>query len=252
MRKYNLGFIKDEDLYRHVYETVSQYSFQLNLKEFNRNLIDPIKLTFDSILYGQGMKQTIENEVLRQFDKSNTNLIGYFHQNIFNYISTNWIVPEKGYDIENHKEQIYVEMKNKHNTMNSSSSAKTYMRFQRTIISNQKARCLLVEVIAKKSQNVPWVITLDGVKQEPLDSIRRVSIDKFYELVTGNNLAFKQLCEVLPIVIKDVVSDLKKRRKHNSVFKELNQLSEDLLTSIYLLSFQKYEGFDNFTILDNE
>ncbi len=252
MKKYNLDFIKDEDLYKHVYETVKQYSFQLNLKEFNKNLIDPIKLTFDSIVYGQGMKQTIENEVLRQFDKSNTNLIGYFHQNIFNYISKDWIVPEKGYDVENHKEQIYVEMKNKHNTMNSSSSAKAYMRFQRTIISNPKARCLLVEVIAKKSQNIPWVITLDGIKQEALTSIRRVSIDKFYELVTGNCFAFKQLCEVLPIVIKDVVSDLKKRHKCNSVFKELNELSEDLLTSIYLLSFQKYEGFNNFAILNNE
>ncbi len=252
MRKYNLDFIKDEDLYKHVYETVSQYSFQLNLKEFNRNLLDPIKLTFDSIVYEQSLMQTIENEVLRQLDKSNTNLIGYFHQNIFNYFSEDWVVPRKGYDIENHKEQIYVEMKNKHNTMNSSSSAKTYMRFQNTIISNPNATCLLVEVIAKKSQNVPWLITLDGSKQKPLKEIRRVSIDKFYELVTGNNLAFKQLCEVLPIVIKDVVSDLKKRPKHNSVFKELNQLSEDLLTSIYLLSFQKYEGFDNFTILGDE
>ncbi len=252
MRKYNLGFIKDEDLYQHVYNTVSQYSFQLNLKEFNRNLIDPIKLTFDSIIYEQSLKQTVENEVLRQLDKSNTNLIGYFHQNIFNYFSEDWVVPEKGYDIENHKEQIYVEMKNKHNTMNSSSSAKTYMRFQHTLISNPKAKCLLVEVIATKSQNTPWVITLDGVKQKPLEAIRRVSIDKFYELVTGDAFAFRQLCEVLPRVIKDVVSNSKKRRKTNSVFKELNDLSEDLLTSIYLLSFQKYEGFNNFNILRNE
>jgi len=44
---------------------------------------------------------------------------------------------------------IYVEMKNKHNTMNSSSSQKIYMRMQNKILENPKAVCMLVEVIAK-------------------------------------------------------------------------------------------------------
>ena len=59
----------------------------MDLKKFNSNLIDPIKLTFDSIIYDQEFEDTIENEVLRQLDKSNSNLIGYFHQNIFIYFS---------------------------------------------------------------------------------------------------------------------------------------------------------------------
>ncbi len=57
-------------------------------------------------------------------DKSNTNHIGYFHQNIFHYFGHGWTVPIKGYDIINTEQRIYVEMKNKHNTMNSSSSQK--------------------------------------------------------------------------------------------------------------------------------
>lgn len=242
--KYNLGFISDENLYNHVLETVSAYSFRMDLKKFNKNLIDPIKLTFDSIVYNQDIKTTIENEVVRQLDKTNSNLIGYFHQNIFNYFSNDWNVPQNGYDIENKNEKIYVEMKNKHNTMNSSSSAKTYMRFQNTIISEPKAQCFLVEIIAKNSQNIPWVITLDGKKQPSRENIRRISIDKFYGIVTDDKFAFQKLCEVLPQVIRDVVNTLDIRKKENSVFKELSEISTDLLTSIYLLSFEKYEGFD--------
>jgi hypothetical protein len=246
MNEYNLKFISDKDLYEHVSKTVQEYSFEMDLKKFNKNLIDPIKLTFDSIVYGQSYEDTIENEVLRQLDKTNSNLIGYFHQNIFEYFSGDWDVPKQGYDIENKKERIFVEMKNKHNTMNSSSSAKTYMRFQNTILQDRDAKCFLVEIIAKNSQNIPWVITLDKVKQPTNNSIRRVSIDKFYEILTKDKLAFQKLCYVLPTVIKDVVDNLKSKNKKNTVFEELDNLSSDLLTSIYLLSFKKYEGFNNF------
>ncbi|SDY03877.1 Eco47II family restriction endonuclease [Flavobacterium degerlachei] len=243
---YQLDFIDSMDLFNHVKATVLGYSFNMNLKKFNSNLIDPIKLTFDSIVYNQGIEQTIENEVLRQLDKTNSNLIGYFHQNIFHYIGSGWTVPKTGYDIASDEQKIFVEMKNKHNTMNSSSSAKTFMRMQSTIIKDPEAQCLLVEVIANRSQNIPWIITLDGQRQSSNKQIRRVSIDKFYELVTGNKNAFSELCKVMPSVINDVVSNIKISEKENTVFSELNEISDDLLSSIYLLSFERYEGFSKF------
>ena len=63
---------------------------------------------------------------------------------------------------------------------------------------------------------------------------------------TNEKDSFKQLCKVLPIVIIDVVKNIKTREKNNLVYQELNDLSSDLLTSIYLLSFKKYEGFNDF------
>lgn len=246
MREYNLGFISNENLFNHVKDTVSKYSFEMDLKKFNTNLIDPIKLTFDSVVYNQAFEDTIENEVLRQLDKSNSNLIGYFHQNIFKYFSSNWEVPRTGYDVQNTTNKIFVEMKNKHNTMNSSSSAKTYMRMLNTLVQDNEAVCLLVEIIAKNSQNIPWVVTLDNVKQPSNERIRRVSVDRFYEMVTGDVEAFSKLCLILPQVIKDVVEDGDLRSRNNTVFSELANISDDLLTSIYLLSFKKYEGFENF------
>ena len=75
-----------------------------------------------------------------------------------------------------------------------------------------------------------------------------MSIDKFYEIVTGDPFAFKRLCEVLPLVIADVVSSLKQSDiVQNTVLTELLAVAPDnLLKSIYWLSFQKYQGFDNF------
>lgn len=136
MAIYGLGFISDIDLYRHVQETVMKYRFKVDLATFNHNLIDPIKLTFDARVYHKTIREVIEHEVVRQVDKSNTNHIGHFHQNIFRYIGVGWEVPQTGYDIINVKKACYVEMKNKHNTMNSSSSQKTYMRMQNTLLSN--------------------------------------------------------------------------------------------------------------------
>jgi hypothetical protein len=247
MKEYKLDFITDSDLFEHTLNTVKKYRFNISLKEFNKNIVDPIKLTFDSKIYKKDVRGLIEDEIIRQIDKSNTNHIGYFHQNIFNYLGNGWNVPNHGFDVENSDSLIYVEMKNKHNTMNSSSSQKTYMRMQNKLLKNTKATCMLVEVIAKNSQNIIWKMRLDGMPVSD-NRIRRVSIDKFYGIVTGNKHAFKQLCQQLPKVIDDIISTRKLDIGENTVFEELNSISPDILKSLYLTSFKKYEGFDNFEL----
>jgi len=49
----------------------------------------------------------------------------------------------KGFDIINEIDKIYVEMKNKHNTMNSSSSQKIFMKMQNKILNEPDATCML-------------------------------------------------------------------------------------------------------------
>lgn len=250
---YRLDFIADDDLFHHVRETVQKYRFHMDLAKLNHNLIDPIKLTFDAGVYqksftNQALERILENEVLRQMDKSNTNHIGYFHQNIFRYIGKNdgWIVPNQGFDVENHQRKIFVEMKNKHNTMNSSSSAKTYMRMQNKILQNGENCCYLVEIIAKRSQNIVWTCSLDGESVQH-ERIRRVSIDQFYEVVTGQPNAFADLCAVLPRVIGDVVAQEETVLIENTVLADLQKHGvHDILQNLYLLAFQKYQGFERF------
>jgi len=245
MKKYNLDFISDNDFFNHVKETIDKYRVdtKINLKEFNKNLIDPIKLTFDLKVYKKEINDLIESEILRQLDKANTNHIGYFHQNIFRHIGSGWEVPEFGYDIVNESEKYFIEMKNKHNTMNSSSSQKTYMRMQDTLLTIPGATCYLVEVIAKNSQNIAWGVSLDGVPTSH-DRIRRISIDQFYELVTGDVNAFKKLCDKLPEVIDDILIDSESVDVLSGcVSDELREISPDILKSLYLISFGRYKGF---------
>ena len=247
---WNLNFITKEDFKRHVANTIKTYDSTLNgidLKTFNSNIVDPIKLTFDSKVYHKNLKEIIENELMRQRDKTNTNAIGYFHQNIFKYIK-NCEVPDIGFDIIYTKEdgsKVYVEMKNKHNTMNSSSSQKTYLKMTMQLLKEDNCDCYLVEIIAKRSQNIVWSVSLDSQKTTN-ENIRRVSIDKFYEEVTGDKNAFYQICKVLPLIIDEIISENEELSvDEDTVIKELKEKNPDILKSIYLLAFSTYEGFKN-------
>lgn len=82
MNAYNLSFIKEEELYLHVRNTIKAYGESLNritLHDLNKNIIDPIKLIFDKYVYGESWSEIVSHEVFRQRDKSNNNAIGYFH-----------------------------------------------------------------------------------------------------------------------------------------------------------------------------
>lgn len=200
---WDLDFISEEDFKKHVQETIMKYGEKLksyDLKRFNSNLIDPIKLIFDKSIYKTSWEEIVNNEIFRQRDKSNNNDIGYFHQNIFSHFK-GCEVPQEGWDVIYRNPDgiqmpdgdlvhtIYVEMKNKHNTMNSASSAKTYIKMQSQILDDDDCACFLVEAIAKKSQNIKWSTMVDKKKvQHKL--IRRVSMDQFYWILTGDKNAF--------------------------------------------------------------
>ncbi len=246
MRDYNLGFISNEDIYEHVKTTVKSYRREITLAQFNENVVDPVKLTFDSKVYEKSIQQAIADECFRQIDKSNTNRIGYFHQNIFKYAGNGWIVPKEGFDVENNDLHIYVELKNKHNTMNSASSQKTYMKMQGKLLDDDMATCYLVEAISKKSKDDIWRITLDK-KPRSHNKIRRMSMDRFYELVFGDSKAFYKLCMALPLIIEDVITENKELQLSNSVYEELTREHSNLLTALYLLAFSTYEGFSELT-----
>lgn len=246
IRNYNLGFISNEDIYQHVKSTVELYTSFIDLTEFNKNIVDPIKLTFDAKVYGKTFEEIIESECIRQMDKSNSNHIGYFHQNLFNYAGNGWNVPATGFDIVNEEKHIYVELKNKHNTMNASSGQATAMMMLKKITEDPNATCMLVEVIAKRSQNIMWTGTFRGIRLGGDERMRRVSIDKFYEIVFNDKLAFYKLCKALPDILDDVIANSTSLEMHNSVFSDLKEISPNIFKSLYLLAFKTYEGFNNF------
>lgn len=263
---WDLDFISEEDFKNHVKATIMKYGEKLesfDLKRFNSNLIDPIKLIFDKSVYRTSWEEIVNNEIFRQRDKSNNNDIGYFHQNIFSYFK-GCEVPTAGWDViyrnpdgiqlpdGNIVHTIYVEMKNKHNTMNSASSAKTYIKMQGQILDDDDCACFLVEAIAKRSQNIKWTTKVDG-KSVQHRSIRRVSMDQFYSILTGDENAFYKMCMALPDVINSVVNEEGSVKvPQDTVIQELRNVaglyseqSEDLAMAmaVYMLGFNTYAGF---------
>ncbi|MCI9675364.1 MAG: Eco47II family restriction endonuclease [Lachnospiraceae bacterium] len=267
-----LGFISEEDFMKHVGATIEKYGEKLesyDVKRFNKNIIDPIKLIFDKIVYQTSWEEMIGNEIFRQRDKSNNNDIGYFHQRIFQYIDK-CKVPENGkeggWDVIYRNpggiflpdgdvvHTVYVEMKNKHNTMNSASAGKTYIKMQNQLLCDDDCACFLVEAIAQKSQNIKWETTVDG-RRVAHKRIRRVSLDQFYAITTGEQKAFYNMCMVLPGVIEKVVKqDGAVQTPHDTVLQELYHISimagkgsEDMAMAIavYMLGFNSYLGFSN-------
>ena len=268
---WKLNFISEEDFTKHVAATIAQYDKKLlpiDIEKFNSNIVDPVKMIFDKNVYQYSWEELIGNEIFRQRDKSANNDIGYFHQRIFQYID-NCRVPdngkEGGWDVIFHNEEgidlpdgdrvrtVYVEMKNKHNTMNSSSAGKTYIKMQNQLLQNDDCACFLVEAIAKKSQNVKWTTTVNGSNVSH-KRIRRVSMDQFYALVTGCDTAFYDMCMELPNTISKVVStDKNIAIPHDTVIDELKEIAGKLdfeneelamAMAVYMLGFSTYQGFD--------
>lgn len=97
---------------------------------------------------------------------------------------------------------------------------------QGQILEDDDCACLLVEAIAKKSQNIKWSTKVDG-KNVQHRLIRRVSMDQFYAILTGEEDAFYKTCMALPEVI-------------NSVVNENGELS--MAMAVYMLGFNTYMG----------
>lgn len=268
---WNIDFISHKDFKKHVRNTIAHYGEKLepyDVDKFNANIIDPVKMIFDKAVYGEDWSTIISNEIFRQRDKSNTNEIGYFHQRLFEYVAGCHVPPngqEGGWDViydapngyvlddGNMVHKIYVEMKNKHNTMNSAASGKTYIKMQNQLLNDDDCVCFLVEAIARRSQNIIWKTTVDKQKVSH-KRIRRVSIDKFYEIVTGQADAFYKVCMALPRVVDEVLqeNDNEVKTPHDTVYlqilekaREFNGMSKDMamILSMYMLGFSTYNGF---------
>ena len=184
---------------------------------------------------------------MQQTETSEISLIGQFHQNIINNIDTKWQVSHKGFHLINEEDKIYVDIKKKHYTMNSESSRMSYIMMQSELLKDSNVNCILVEVMAKKTQNIPWKISVNKQSFEHAH-IRRVSIVKFYEIVTGDTFAFRKLCQVLPIVLDDVLSSMEVGMMEKSILKKLQVIAPNLLQSFYPSSFIHYDGFESLNI----
>ncbi|AFS77874.1 type-2 restriction enzyme Sau96I [Gottschalkia acidurici 9a] len=249
-----VSFLDDTHLFNcliDLHKTYVSCKNNMTLSKFYKNKIDPIKLQFDMTFNNLNLEEYINLEVTRQNDKTISNAIGHFHQELLGGISgLESLGVGGGCDIRSLDNTIFAEIKNKHNTMNSSSQESTYQKLIKFADEYPNATCYLVEIIATQSQDIQWQGTFNGTYYSH-PKVRRISADRFYALVTGKQNAFYELCSAIPKATQILLSNIAQQNNdvlnQNAVLSSLIQRSNnnnvDILTQIMKDNFTNYYGF---------
>lgn len=247
-----VNFISDEHLLKCIENLHSSYlraKNNLSKKSFYTNKVDTIKLTFDAKFNDISEEDLIQSEILRQIDKSINNSIGTFHEQILGGIDGYEVGNLSGFDIKATDNTLFADIKNKHNTMNSSSAEALFQKLARYADDYKKANCYWVQILAKSSFNEHWRGDING-KEYGHSRVFKISGDQFYALLSGQEDALFQLYKALPTAIRDYLSSVSANdeRKENSALEEIATETEvtkrTILEQITFENYSYYLGFD--------
>ncbi|WP_427871754.1 Eco47II family restriction endonuclease [Flavobacterium sp. MMS24-S5] len=247
-----LNFISDEHFLNcigNLHKSYLKAKNNITKNKFYSNKVDTIKMTLDSKFNDIDEESLIQSEILRQIDKSINNSIGTFHEQILGGINGYEIGSLSGFDIKATNDTLFADIKNKHNTMNSSSSEALFQKLARYADTYKKANCYWVQILAKKSFNTLWHGDING-KEYSHSRVYRISGDRFYALLTGEEDAFFQLYKKLPIAIEDYLNSIAKNQtiNDNSAIDEIktiaNSSKRTVLDQITFENYSYYLGFD--------
>ena len=209
MNKY-VDFVSDEDFLEAVEHVVNGYPTSddddspITVLKESRNTIDEFKTIFDVCVNQTDFKQWSKLEITRQNDKTINNKIGEFHQILLGKVD-GWvdlgIGDETEIDLKKEDNTIFIELKNKYNTMNSSSTKTCREKLENVLEMYPNAIVYWAYVISKdyKSEERVWVY-----HQREDERIRRISGDKLYEMITGDPDALQKTFNAIPIAIMDI------------------------------------------------
>jgi len=174
----------------------------LSQKEFESNKIDPLSFIIESLVLNQTPEEWVTNERFRQVQKSLSNAYGEFHQNILGSFD-GWRIIHKNeglkLDVCKQDKTILAEIKNKHNTMNSSSTKETFNKMKE-IASRpdyKKSTIYLVQIIPKTNKPPQkWMLG-----EESHERIQIASGSWFYDRVSGENGTLANLLQAVYEII---------------------------------------------------
>lgn len=252
MKNKYVDFISDEHFLECVANLHSAYlktKNNISKKNFYSNKVDTIKLTFDAKFNAIDEESLIQAEILRQIDKSINNSIGTFHEQILGGIKGFEVGNLSGFDIKAEDDSLFADIKNKHNTMNSSSAEALFQKLSRYADDYKKSKCYWVQILAKNSFCELWKGDING-KEYSHSRVFKISGDQFYALLSGKENALFQLYKKLPFVIKDYLDSIEKKEsiKENSALEEIKDETKTskrtILDQITFENFSYYLGFE--------
>lgn len=254
MRNKYVNFISDEHLLNCIGNLHISYlkaKNNVNKKEFYKNKVDTIKLTFDSRFNNIDEESLIQSEILRQIDKSINNSIGTFHEQILGGINGFKVGKLSGFDIKAEDNTLFADIKNKHNTMNSSSAEALFQKLARYANDYKKAKCYWVQILAKRSFTALWSGEING-KEYSHSRVYKISGDRFYALLSGQEDAMLQLYTALPMAIRDYMSSLNENEEiaQNSALTEIqSEIKSSKRTVLEQITFENYSYYLGFNKL---
>lgn len=249
-----LSFINDEDLFNCIDKVVNKYtenSSKITLKDFYKNKVDPFKFYFDMQFNSMEIEEYLASEVLRKNDKSISNAIGTFHEELLGSIKGFKRIKVGGkHDIESEDKTIFAEIKNKHNTVKGEDQLTVFEKLEALAEKLPEATCYYVRIIDTKSRNNVWKFSKGNITYTH-PRVRIISGDKFYSIVTGDENAFKELIDKFPDILNQYISRKKYESKDSSsesnYLKELIENSGGdktmLMDTIVKDTFNSYLGF---------
>ena len=246
-----VSFISDKHLLNcigNLHKSYLKAKADVSKKKFYKNKIDTIKLTFDAKFNDLDEETLVKTEINRQIDKSINNSIGTFHEQILGGISGYEIGNMSGYDIKANDDTLFADIKNKHNTMNSSSAESLFQKLASYADRFKQAKCYWVQVLAKKSFNEKWFGEING-KEYSHSRVYKISGDEFYKLLSGKDHALFELYQILPQAIADYLNSQEEEAlQSNSALKEISTSSiksnRSILDEITFENYGYYLGFD--------
>lgn len=252
MKNKYVNFISDEHLLNcigNLHKAYLKAKNNITKKNFYTNKVDTIKLTFDAKFNDIDEESLIQSEILRQIDKSINNSIGTFHEQVLGGIEGFEIGKLSGFDIKATDDTLFADIKNKHNTMNSSSAESLFQKLKVYADTYKKANCYWVQILAKGSFNELWKGEING-KEYSHSRVFKISGDQFYALLSGKKDALLQLYKALPKAIKDYLNSIEHNNSivENSAIDEIKSETEtskrSILDQITFENYSYYLGFD--------
>ena len=247
-----VDFVSDEYLLeciKKLHQSYLKAKADISKKKFYKNKIDIFKQTFDEHFNNASTEDIIENEIIRQVDKSYGGAIGTFHENILGGIEGYEVGKLSGYDVKKTDNTIFADIKNKHNTMNSPAMEGLYIKLQKFVDEYKSAKCYWVQILAKSSFEANWEGDING-KEYRHSRVFKISGDKFYELLTGDRKALYKLYKSLPIAI-DAYFKTQKEGSSEIISSALEEISNQakanskpVANQIAKDNFPYYSGFD--------
>lgn len=174
-----------------------------NVDSFLTSGMDPFRFSFNYELYGP--KDAVKKELVHKIEMKLENAFGSFHEKYLGQVEhtpsgTKWRIFKSGelpgIDIGNEGLDAYLQIKNKHNSMNSSSSKRLATELERVKTSKPGATVGCGWVIASPNR-------LCLGENYILPKARTFKGNELYEFVTGNPNEMSEALEMFREIIRE-------------------------------------------------